>query len=244
VPLKPLCIVFDLDDTLYLERDYVRSGFRALDLWVRNNLGLVDFSLRAWALFERGERNRIFDRALLEAGLAPDRDTILTMVDLYRSHLPAIQLARDAAECLRNIQGRVHLALVSDGPERSQRNKMRALGLVQTFETVVLTSTLGTGFAKPHPKAFLQVQKHFGGSVQQYTYVADNPAKDFQGPHSLGWKKIRVRRRGGLYSSFEPSVQGRADLEVRDLHEVTHMFRGDGPSVRPSNLEFGGLGES
>ena len=28
-------VVFDLDDTLFAERDYVLSGFRAVDEWIR-----------------------------------------------------------------------------------------------------------------------------------------------------------------------------------------------------------------
>jgi putative hydrolase of the HAD superfamily len=120
----------------------------------------------------------------------------------------------------------VHLAMVSDGPERSQRNKIRSLGLVQSFETIVLTSTLGGEFSKPHPKAFLEVEKHFGGSVHQYIYVADNPTKDFQGPHSLGWKTIRVRRSEGLYSSLEAGLFVRPDFEVPDLNGLKDIFVG------------------
>lgn len=224
--VRPLCLVFDLDDTLYLERDYIRSGFDVLDAWARANLGLVDFSLRAWALFERGERGHIFDRILLERGIKPDRDTIETMVDLYRDHFPNIQLAPDADDCLRNARGQVHLALVSDGPQQSQRNKIKALGLAQSFETVILTSALGSGYAKPHPKAFLEVQQHFGATVQQYTYVADNPTKDFQGPRSLGWKTIRVRRHEGLYSSLEADKFVGADVEAPDLRIVIDTFVG------------------
>lgn len=222
--MKPSCVVFDLDDTLYLERDYVRSGFNALNNWVASNLGLADFGLRAWRAFERGDRGDIFEKTLLEAGIAADKNIILTMVDLYRSHVPDIRLTADAENCLRALQGSVHLALVSDGSERSQRNKITALGLAAVFETIVLTSTLGTSFAKPHPKAFLDVEKHFGESVQHYVYVGDNPTKDFQGPHSLGWKTIRIRRNCGLYAHLEDHPFVKPDSEVADLNEVTDMF--------------------
>lgn len=222
--MKPLCVVFDLDDTLYLERDYVRSGFKALDNWVTTNLGLTDFSPRAWQLFEQGDRDHIFDKTLLEAGIKADKNTILTMVDLYRNHFPDIRLAADAEDCLRALRGSVHLALVSDGPEQSQRNKIRALELAGAFEAIVLTSTFGSTFAKPHPKGFLDIEKHFGGNVHHYIYVADNPTKDFQGPNSLGWKTIRVRRQTGLYSSLEDDPFVRADFEIANLNRVTDMF--------------------
>jgi len=44
-------IVLDLDDTLYLERDYVRSGFKAVDQWLRMHKSFNDFYEEAWRLF-------------------------------------------------------------------------------------------------------------------------------------------------------------------------------------------------
>lgn len=44
--------VFDIDDTLYLERDYVRSGFRAVGEWARDRFGCDDFAARCWSRFE------------------------------------------------------------------------------------------------------------------------------------------------------------------------------------------------
>ena len=55
-------VVFDLDDTLYLERDYVRSGFRAVDAWLASR-GILGFFGEAWANFENGLRGKAFDRA-------------------------------------------------------------------------------------------------------------------------------------------------------------------------------------
>jgi putative hydrolase of the HAD superfamily len=224
--VNPVCVVFDLDDTLYLERDYVRSGFRSLEAWAKINLGLDDFCLRAWTLFNAGARGNIFDRILIKAGIEPDRNTIQTMVDLYRGHIPDIQLAADAADCLQDVRDQVHLALVSDGPEQSQRNKIKALGLERSFEAVILTAALGSGYAKPHLKAFLDVQKYFGPAVQQYTYVADNPIKDFIAPRNLGWKTIRVRRDQGLYSCLEADKFASADAEVPNLDPLAISVRG------------------
>ena len=47
-------IVFDLDDTLYLERDFVRSGFAAVDRWVSDRFAISGLlrqslgALRGW----------------------------------------------------------------------------------------------------------------------------------------------------------------------------------------------------
>jgi len=53
--------VLDIDDTLYLERDYVRSGFCAVGRWLAEHQNVEDFFERAWALFEAGARGNIFD---------------------------------------------------------------------------------------------------------------------------------------------------------------------------------------
>lgn len=215
--MKPFCIVFDLDDTLYLERDYVWSGFSELEPWAKATLGINDFHLKAWALFVQGVRGHIFDQVLLAAGVRPDQSTLRAMVDIYRGHVPDIRLTVDAADCLRDIRRQAHLALISDGPEQSQRNKVKALGIEERFEKIVLTASLGSEYAKPHVKSFLDVQEHFGKSVEEYIYVADNPTKDFLGPRSLGWRTMRIRRPEGLYHSLEADMIKRADVETPDL---------------------------
>ncbi len=222
--MKPLCVVFDLDDTLYLERDYVWSGFSKLAPWAKATLGISDFHLKAWALFVQGVRGHIFDQVLLAAGVRPDQSTLRAMVDLYREHVPEIQLTVDAADCLRKIHRQARLALISDGPEQSQRNKVNALGIEERFEKIILTASLGSQYAKPHVKSFLEVQKHFGNEVEEYIYVADNPTKDFVGPRSLGWKTMRIRRPEGIYHSLETDLSRRADVETQDLNLLMSTF--------------------
>lgn len=221
--MNPLCVVFDLDDTLYLERDYVWSGFCKLAPWVKATLGITDFHIKAWALFVQGVRGRIFDQVLLAGGIKQDQSIIRTMVEIYREHMPDIQLTVDAANCLQEIRRQAHMALISDGPEQSQRNKVKALGIEGKFEKIVFTATLGPEYAKPHLNSFLDVQRHFGKSAKEYIYVADNPIKDFVGPRNLGWKTIRIRRPGGLYHSLEADPTKNADLESRDLCLLTTL---------------------
>ena len=54
-------LVFDLDDTLYAERDFVISGFHAVDLWLRERRGVKGFAEAAGKIFAAGRRCRIFD---------------------------------------------------------------------------------------------------------------------------------------------------------------------------------------
>ena len=55
--------IFDLDDTLYDEREYVRSGFDAVDNYMASN-GVHGFGNTIWSLFENGARGNTFNLAL------------------------------------------------------------------------------------------------------------------------------------------------------------------------------------
>src|SRR5882757_3201151 len=104
---RPLSLVFDLDDTLYLERDYIRSGFDAVGVWLSDTVGLKTFSTIAWKLFEKGHPENIFALALQESGYQIDEPLIGRMVEIYRTHPPQISLPPDAVRCLSHFQGKV-----------------------------------------------------------------------------------------------------------------------------------------
>lgn len=209
------CVVFDLDDTIYLERDYVRSGFDAVGEWVRDRVGVPDFAERAWQAFESGVRGTIFDRVLAECGVAPDAEVVLVLVDVYRNHEPAIQVLPDARAALDALSGQVPLGAVTDGPIRSQLAKARALGVDEWSQVTVLTEQLGPGYGKPHPRAFQEIERSIGHDGPSCVYVADNPAKDFAAPRALGWRTVRVRRAQSLHVGADSGPD--VDFEVADL---------------------------
>jgi len=229
-----LCAVFDLDDTLYLESDYVRSGFEHVGRYADENLGTRDFAGQAWQLFSEGVRNSIFNGVLAEQEVACDSRTIEGLVSLYRGHTPRIQLLPDARRCLDTLHGEVPLVLITDGPIESQRNKIAALQLERWFTWVIVTEELGKNFRKPSVFAFRLVQDKDDLKNCHFCYVADNPAKDFIGPRKLGWRTIRVRREGGLHSSVEAQAENAANVEVAELSEVPDMLH------RASELECSG----
>jgi putative hydrolase of the HAD superfamily len=194
-------VVFDIDDTLYMERDYVRSGFAAIGAWARRELGVHDLEDRAWAAFGAGVRGRIFDEALVACGVQANGSLVPRLVDVYRSHTPTIELLDDVNAWLSARPSDVALAVVTDGPLVSQRAKAAALGLAGWADPIVFTEALGPGRGKPHPDAFECVEAASGMLGASCAYVADNPAKDFAGPRGRGWRTVRVRRTGSLHDA-------------------------------------------
>lgn len=207
-------IVFDLDDTLYLERDYVASGFRAVAAWMRAR-GVADGLEDAmFALFAEGTRGRIFNDALARCGHPAPDALIARMLTVYRQHRPRIGMQPDAARFLRDPPERTGFAIVTDGFLDAQRRKLRALDVHRCgIGLAVCTDRWGRAAWKPHPMAFRHVQQHFGLDPKCFVYVADNPSKDFHAPRQLGWQTVRIARPDRLHRFVEPIVEADRIIE-------------------------------
>jgi putative hydrolase of the HAD superfamily len=209
------CVVFDIDDTLYLERDYVRSGFEASGRFVAETLGVREFGETCWQLFLDGLRGNIFDRAGSLSGLSLSAEHVSRLVAVYRTHRPTISLLPDAAVAMDYVVSRSKCAVLTDGPVQSQSAKVRALGLDRFAAPVVLTGALGPNCGKPATVGFEMIQHQCEVSGASCVYVADNPIKDFLGPRQLGWRTVRVRRGEGLYAGLPSGPD--VELEITTL---------------------------
>lgn len=216
-----MCVVFDIDDTLYFERDYVRSGFQAVGRWAAKWIQIEDFGERCWSRFTEGRRRSIFDEVLLESGRKANPELVSALVEVYRTHTPSIALAPDASEALEAISRVASIAVISDGPAASQSRKAEALGLGSFAAPIILTEILGAEFHKPHPGAFELVSQCRPASA--YAYIADNPLKDFAAPKQLGWITVRVRRPGGLHYAAEHS-EIMPDREMNDCSSLAELL--------------------
>jgi putative hydrolase of the HAD superfamily len=212
-------VVVDVDDTLYLERDYVRSGFRAVGDWCRTELGVDGVGERAWELFTTGRRGTTLNDAMADRGIRVDGHLRDAVVGAYRRHTPDITLAPDARHFLRHVSALGRLGVITDGPAESQRAKCQALGLLDIAYPLVVTEEMGT--SKPDPAVYQHVADTWGLPPHELVYVADNPVKDFLAPLALGWRTVRVRRRGSLHHDV-PTPSG--VVEVGDLHALDRFL--------------------
>jgi putative hydrolase of the HAD superfamily len=197
-------IVFDLDDTLYPERDYVLSGFKAVAAWAEQRFGIpaVQGFAELRGYFEAGVRGHTFDQWL--AAHQVDKSGVQEAVDIYRRHAPAIAPFPGVPEMLAHLRSHYALGLVSDGDLVTQQRKLSALGLRDMFDAVVFSDALGRDAWKPSTKPFEAVLKQLGSAPQQSMYVADNVLKDFAGARELAMFTVLVLHPGGEYAASEP----------------------------------------
>ena len=81
-------VIFDLDDTLFPESEYVLSGLRAVGARIEDEFADRGFYRTAARLFAQGHRGYIIDEALTALGLCVRPDLVESLVALYRDHNP------------------------------------------------------------------------------------------------------------------------------------------------------------
>jgi putative hydrolase of the HAD superfamily len=222
-------VAFDLDDTLYPERSFVLSGFQAVAQWAQTEWGIsaTDTYRALEADFLAGVRGNTFNR-WLDSHQISGKEALSSLLEIYRSHQPNLELYPDVLPALDMLQNQYSLALITEGYRGVQERKIQALGVRDRFEFVHVGGEDERENWKPSPYPFQRLCAHFSIRPEQGVYVGDNPAKDFHGARALGLMTIRMRREDGLHAEAAPpeesysadmTIQTMADLESAILTE-------------------------
>lgn len=189
-------VIFDLDDTLYSEKQYVRSGYKA----VAKLLGDEALADRLWTYFENGKP--AIDELLNELGCMGRKEECL---EAYREQIPEIALYHGVSELIQDLKSKgIKVGIITDGRVSGQKRKLQALGLDKLIDDIIITDELGgTQFRKPCDIAFRIVQRRWSIPFEQIVYVGDNAEKDFQAPKQLGMRTLYFENEDGLYFKGE-----------------------------------------
>ncbi len=214
-------VVFDLDDTLYPEREYVRSGYHVIantlvdTEWTQTQI----FDL-LWQEFERGDRRRVFNTVLQHMGREDTPEEISRLVEIYRQHQPVLTLGQEVREIIEILSAQYKLGIITDGFLPAQRLKVQALELESHFDSICYTEELGREYWKPATKAFEMMSQTLQCEPQQCTYVADNPVKDFIAPNQLGWLSIQSECEGQIHQGNPTPSVGQPQIIIHHLGEL------------------------
>jgi len=182
-------IVFDLDDTLYKEIDFVKSAYIYINKYIRYRFDL-DFSLQIQECIE--DDINFFD--YIKSKLHYNNNfSIEKYLELYRFHFPKISLSKDTSEFLNILSDKnIDFSIITDGRSISQKNKIKALGLDNLAKNIIISEE--TGFEKPHLNNFKIIERIYPN--KKLIYIADNTSKDFLAPNSLNWDTICLINNG------------------------------------------------
>ncbi len=216
-----MVLVFDLDDTLYDESSYVRSGFQFVAEYLEQTYQIpasASYQLMLEKL--KSGRGRIFDDLLLQFGII-NKKLVKKCVSIYRRHQPEISLYPEADDCLHRLQHYPQY-IVTDGNKVVQANKIKALKLEHRFKFCYITHRYGIKNAKPSPYCFQKICEREKVTPKEVVYIADNPYKDFVGIKPLGFKTVRVMK--GQYKAIELPEEFEASYRLDSLQELTEDF--------------------
>ena len=208
-------MIFDLDDTLYSEKEYVKSGYRAVSDYL-----VGQYEERLWSLFEEGKP--AIDCLLQEIGREAEKTRVL---DIYRSHKPEISLYDGVLDVINRLMDcGIKVGIITDGRPEGQKKKIDALRL--NIDDVIITDELGgIQFRKPCDIAFRIFQNRWRLPAEEIIYVGDNPSKDFQAPKQLGMRSIWYKNPDSLY--YEDA--GLGIRTIRNIGEIIDI-------VSPENV--------
>lgn len=217
--------IFDLDDTLYPEVDFVMSGFSAVAEW-----GMLEYGVEAKSSFEmlglffqEHGRTGVFDWWLEQVtGKRPSQKLVQRCVQVYRRHSPQIDLDVNTVQLLENLSSNNNLYLVTDGNKDVQNRKVDALGLRKYFRQVFITHRYGLAAAKPSLYCFDRIREIEEVAWADLLYIGDNPWKDFVSLNRVGAKTIRVLT--GSYSSVCVSKDFDGQQSIRSLEFLGTLY--------------------
>lgn len=193
-------VVFDLDDTLYSELQFLHSGIEHIIETFNLKLSIKDTN------YYVSQKNWIH-YLLQENGLPIDGQRKSDILKEYRCHFPNITLREGALDFLKTLKRTgCKIGLITDGRSYTQRNKLTSLGVDMFFDKVIISEEFGS------EKPAFGNYRAFNANVSKY-YIGDNPIKDFITANKLGWTTIMLIEDG--YNIHSQNIQVESDYHAK-----------------------------
>lgn len=208
----PKYIILDLDDTIYKEIDFVKSGFLYVLKYYHNS---IDFKILDQMLntLQSGGNAFIKMFEILNIKNIPLNEVL----QIYRNHIPNLILDNDVKIFFKEAQKMNYkFGLITDGRSLTQRNKLYSLKIENLFSKIIISEEFGS--AKPNILNY-KIFNMFYPNAKFY-FVGDNTEKDFSAPCSLEWKCFCLLDDGRNIHKQNLSLLPQKTLLINNLIEI------------------------
>ena len=183
-------IIFDLDDTLYNEIDFLKSAYKEISIKISREISVDALLIYNEMLKCFHHKANVFEVIIKKYNSSY---SIQELLHVYRNHKPEIELSNEKNNVLDSLKSKnIHMGLLTDGRSVQQRNKINALKLNTWFSEIIISEEFGS--EKPNIDNYKYFEKKFGKGI--YYYIGDNVKKDFVSPNELNWKTICLKDKG------------------------------------------------
>lgn len=182
-------VVFDLDDVLFNEFEYVRSAYWEISKKITPENPTVFFKQIMVKYFSD---DKVIDWIFTQKEF-PHSYSKEELLLFYREHQPDVILNNKTKHFLDQLQiNSIPIGIITDGRSSTQRNKIKALGLDQYATDIIISEECG--FCKPCENSYKYFMDKYNAAG--YVYIGDNYNKDFIAPNTLGWETIALANNG------------------------------------------------
>lgn len=230
-----LCEVFEhfhLADYIADEAEFYRDYWETnVMLWDKYAHGLIE---RDYLIVERfrhplalgaalADRTAPFDEATGDFPAAT-RDFCLEISDYFLSRCAikpgVVEGAHELMDYLKARGYRLHMT--SNGFHEVQYSKLRACGLFDYFDTIILSEDAGVN--KPHPDFFRYAFEQSKADPATTLMIGDNIVTDILGAKLAGLPTLYFNRKGTPRPTEVEGHPDPVDIEVRSLAEIQNIL--------------------
>ncbi len=122
----------------------------------------------------------------------------------------------DAEEVLQKLDGKK--ALVSNGPRKTQWEKIERFDLQKYFESIIISGEIG--IAKPDPRIYQFALDELSSNGSDSYFVGDVEDTDILGANRAGLKSVFIKRNESQSSTV-------ADYVIEDMRDLFHIVKND-----------------
>ncbi len=217
---KIQAIFFDLDSTLYNNRQYYLGAFKEVSHYLTKKYGIEERVIyqRLWKLWKNKTSSyKFLFNDLLASFKINDRRAINEVVKIFNGYAKEMKPYPDVIPVLKKLKERGYLlGIITDGNVRRQKRKIKLLGLAKFFKIVLYTKEI---IAKPSPQPFLKARQLSKTKPETICYIGDNPEIDFAGAKRAGFKTVRI-----LKGEFKKLAANKAiDFKIKRFNEILNI---------------------
>jgi putative hydrolase of the HAD superfamily len=222
-------VLFDVDGTLV---DHDGAAEAGVQQWLMAmgwaDAGTITGLVSEWdAIAERhfpayrarlttfqGQRRLRLREFLLRVGIDASTWSDERLDELFNTYLVAYEAAwrsfPDAEPCLGALRRMAQIAVLSNGNQKQQEEKVSRTGLGRYVDVVLTSDQLGV--AKPDPSAFELACVHLGVPPHAAVYIGDQLEVDALAATAAGLRGIWLNRNGGAVPSGVEAIDSLTDL--------------------------------
>lgn len=166
--------------------------------------------------FNDGLRKKNFNVLLEKINFK--RDIVSNLVQIYREHLPNINLYSDARTAIKKIHNKKNLGIITDGHVNTQKNKIRVLDIEKYFNYIIINDIRKDSKLEQRP--FEKMLLKLNSKPNESIYVGDNPLRDFIVSKKMGIHTVRIQRKNGIYEDTVLNKDDDAKYIIKNLMKL------------------------